>query len=88
MLLLVLSHAATMDSSVHVRKHRGGNMQWPRGNPSVYNYESGGYPAKVISDGRLSFPIPDLFTADPFLIERALEKNFQPSDPVTFVVCL
>ena len=65
----------------------GGTCSGEAANPSVYNFEIGGYPAKVISDGELMLPSPEAaFASDPFLVTAALERNFQPTAPLTFQV--
>lgn len=55
-----------------------------RQNPSVYNFELGGRPAKVISDGRLLFEVTDVYREPPSIVQRALKLNFQSFSPIIF----
>ena len=86
--LATLAAAAAASASADGHYGGSGTCMGREANPSVYNFEIGGYPAKVISDGRLLFQPPDAFQDDPYLINRALEKNFQQTDPLVFEVRL
>lgn len=55
-----------------------------RANPSVYNFEIGGRPAKVISDGRLFFQVEEAYNAPAAIVRRAFRLNFQSESPIVF----
>lgn len=55
-----------------------------RANPAVYNFEIGGRPAKVISDGRLLFEAGDAYDEPPYIVRRAFRKNYQSDSPIVF----
>lgn len=74
-------------SAVSAFEFGGGTCSGTAANPSVYNFQIGEYPAKVISDGQLMFPSSEgVFAVDPSLVTRALETNFQSTDPIIFQV--
>ncbi len=55
-----------------------------RANPSIYNFEIGGRPAKVISDGRLLFEVEGAYNEPGDMVRRAFKRNFQSDSPIAF----
>lgn len=68
------------------RTGAGGTCSGAGANPLVYNFEIGGYAAKVINDASFSGPLPGLFTEDPVVLSRALRRRFlnDTADGVAF----
>ena len=61
-----------------------GTCEGYRGNPAVYNFEIGGRPAKIISDGRLKFEAEDAYDEPPYMVRRAFQMNYQSDSPIIF----
>lgn len=79
-LFLFLSYVATSKASSSF----GGACNGYRQNPSVFNFKIGRSNAKIISDGRLLFNVTDVYREVPFLVKRALKRNFQSPNPIIF----